>query len=112
MVTFEKLPTGTDVYLQGEKLLARGNVSAAMAASGSLCYHVGASPTQQVTLYPDGQAQCTCGDALCEHVVAAALAADRDGRFKRLQQESEQALGEQMLAALSRAMRRTVDRSS
>lgn len=108
MALFDSFQPGTDSYLLGEKLFRRGSVSVAPSLSReeALIYHVGSLPAQTVTLYANGTFHCSCGatEDFCEHAAAAILKAREDGRLAKLQQDTETALGERMLAALGRAM--------
>ncbi|MCI5957251.1 MAG: SNF2 family helicase [Clostridiales bacterium] len=105
MISIYGLETGTESYRMGEQLFRRGSVSPAVGEADRLCYSVGATPVQTVSLKRNGEAVCTCGAReVCEHIVAAALMANEDGRLKRFKQEGELLLGEHMLAALDRAL--------
>ena len=108
MELFDVLHTNQEKLQLGEKLFRRGSVSVAPALGreAALHYNVGTTPPHTATLYANGAFACTCGDTeeLCAHAVAAVLKAREDGRLVKLQQDSETALGEKMLLALSRAM--------
>ena len=105
MILYDTLQPTTESFRQGESLFRRGSVSLAASQEDALCYKVGSSPAQTVYLYRNGRAACTCGkDAACEHVAAAWLKAQEDGRLRQFRQEGELALGEKMLFVLGRAM--------
>ena len=108
MDLFDTLQAGTQSYQLGEKLFRRGSVSIApgLGREAALHYNVGSTPPQTVTLYVGGTFSCTCGETQspCEHAVAAILKTREDGRYVKLTQDSEMALGEKMLLALNRAM--------
>lgn len=105
MISVYSLETGTESYRMGEQLFRRGSVSPVAGEADRLCYSVGTTPVQTVSLKRSGEAACTCGaKEACEHIVAAALMANEDGRLKRFRQEGELLLGEHMLAALGRAL--------
>ena len=65
MNLFDFLQTGTDSYQLGEKLFRRGSISVAPSPprEEALCYYVGSSPAQTVTLYANNAFACTCGAA-------------------------------------------------
>ncbi|MEG2604007.1 MAG: SNF2-related protein [Clostridia bacterium] len=96
----------TEAYQQGEELFHRGSVSLSVQREDALVYHVGTTPAQTVSLLRTGATLCTCGakEEFCPHVFAATFKAESDGLLKRFQQESELALGQRMLDALTRAM--------
>jgi len=108
MALFEPLQAGSETYQLGEKLFRRGSVSIApsLARESVLHYNVGSTPNHTVTLFANGAFSCTCGETQepCAHAVAAILKSREDGRFVKLRQDCETALGEKMLLALSRAM--------
>ncbi len=108
MELFDVLHTDVEKQQLGEKLFRRGSVSVAptLGREAALHYSVGSTPPHTVTLYANGTFSCTCGEReeLCAHAVAAVLKAREDGKLGKLQQDSETALGERMLLALSRAM--------
>ena len=105
MISYQELQTDATAYARGEELFRLGSVSYCPGDGDTLVYEVGHAPTQRVCLYRSGEAECACGaQALCEHVVAAALAAREDGRLAAFQLRAEAELGEKMLSALSRAM--------
>jgi len=92
---------------EGEEIFRRGSVTLAGQDRYTLTLRVGGNPAHTVTLYAEGGAECTCGGKGadgCAHIVAATLKADADGSLRMLRQEREQALGRDMLQALSRAM--------
>ncbi len=92
---------------EGEDIYRRGSVTLVRQDEGALVLRVGGNPAQTVTLHADGRAECTCGatgDGACAHIVAATLRAGTDGTLRGLRQEREQALGREMMLALSRAM--------
>ena len=106
MIFWENMRVDSESYRLGEELFRRGSVHPAREREDTLCYDVGSTPPQRVSLFASGAAQCTCGQEQesCCHVAAAVLAARGDGRLRRFRQESEMRLGEKMLGVLSRAM--------
>lgn len=106
MIFWENMRVDSESYRLGEELFRRGSVHPAQEREDTLCYDVGSTPPQRVSLFASGAAQCTCGQEQepCCHVAAAVLAARGDGRLRRFRQESEMRLGEKMLGVLSRAM--------
>lgn len=106
MIFWENMRVDSESYRLGEELFHRGSVHPAQEREDTLCYDVGSTPPQRVSLFASGAAQCTCGQEQepCCHVAAAVLAARGDGRLRRFRQESEMRLGEKMLGVLSRAM--------
>lgn len=71
MISIYGLETGTESYRMGEQLFRRGSVSPAVGEADRLCYSVGATPVQTVSLMRNGEAVCTCGAReVCEHIVA------------------------------------------
>jgi superfamily II DNA or RNA helicase len=92
---------------EGEDIFRRGSVTLTGQDRQALTLRVGTTPEQTVTLRADGTAACTCGAqgvAGCPHIVAATLKAEEDGTLRGLRKEQEQALGQDMLLALSRAI--------
>ncbi len=95
------------VAAEGEAIFRRGSVRPISQENGELCYHVGTSPAQLVTLRAQGAPACTCGasgENACVHIAAASLRAEEDGSLRLLRQTRELTLGQDMLSALSRAM--------
>lgn len=103
MIFWENMRVDSESYRLGEELFRRGSVHPAQEREDTLCYDVGSTPPQRVSLFASGAAQCTCGQEQepCCHVAAAVLAARGDGRLRRFRQESEMRLGEKMLGVLS-----------
>lgn len=96
----------SDACQRGEIIFRRGSVTMLSQEETMLLFRIGTSPAQEVRLFPQGTAQCTCGNAgmPCEHAVAALLAAEENGALKRLTHEHTLLVGQKMLAALSHAM--------
>ncbi len=106
MILLTTIRAGTEAYGKGETLYKRGSVSYAYGRDDSLTYEVGTSTVQTVRLFRAGAASCTCGasDEPCEHIIAAYLLAQSDGRLERFMRKCEEELGQRMLAVLGRAM--------
>ena len=100
------LDTASAAYEEGDVIFRRGSVTLLSAGDTMLTFRVGTTPPQEVRLFPQGQALCSCGceNEPCAHMAAALLLAQQDGSFKRLTQAHALSVGTQMLAALSRAM--------
>ena len=98
---------GYNIMAEGEKIFRRGSVRTLSRNDGALTLLVGTTPEEQVTLYANGTASCTCGaegyDG-CLHIIAARCKTEDDGSLQKLRKEQEFALGQQMLTALGRAM--------
>ncbi len=93
--------------IEGEIIFHRGSVRALSRSHNALTFLVGTTPEQQVTLYANGGAACTCGatgNDGCAHIVAAQRLTDDDGSLRMLQQEQKMLLGQEMLQVLNRAM--------
>ena len=93
-------------YAEGDSIFRRGSVTLFSREPSALLFRVGSTPPQEVRIYPQGQADCSCGceGEPCVHMAAAFLLAQQDGSFRQLTQEHSLSIGRQMLAALSRAM--------
>ena len=93
-------------YAEGEAIFRRGSVRLVSEGEAAFVFRVGSEPPQEVRLLPQGLADCSCGsmEAPCAHIWASFLSAQSDGSLKRLTQEYSFSMGQQMLAALSRAM--------
>ncbi|HPJ02300.1 MAG TPA: SNF2-related protein [Candidatus Limiplasma sp.] len=92
---------------EGEKIFHRGSVRAIGEADGALHFIIGTTPEEQVILYANAPATCSCGgvgESGCAHIVAAQCKTVEDGSLQRLVDEQKLALGQEMLKALSRAM--------
>ncbi|MEA5016986.1 MAG: SNF2-related protein [Candidatus Limiplasma sp.] len=104
--TLASLDLASPAYLEGEAIFRRGSVSLLAQEGNGLLLRVGTSPPRTVVLLAAGDPRCSCGqgDMPCAHVVAALFAARDDGALRKLAQSHGLALGQRMLAALSRAM--------
>jgi len=104
MYSIDALRADTEVFELGEKLYRRGLVAASVRNGDRLCYDVGGTPHCVVSFDHRGEAQCSCGKAGgCEHLVAALLMAESDGRLEHFVHEGEMELGQRVMSLMNLA---------
>ncbi|MBE5813823.1 MAG: hypothetical protein E7320_01270 [Clostridiales bacterium] len=104
MLSVDVYRANTELFEKGEKLYRRGCVAAAMRVGDRLCYDIGTTPVRTVSFDLRGNAACSCGaesESGCEHLVAALLMAEHDGRLEHFLREGEMELGQRVLDLLN-----------
>lgn len=69
MISIYGLETGTESYRMGEQLFRRGSVSPAVGEADRLCYSVGATPVQTVSLMRNGEAVAPAARGRCASIL-------------------------------------------